>query len=101
MRRVLLIAAAVVLLLVLAGAGALYWMLSGDGIRRALEQQASSWLGVPVQIGSARAQFVPRIGINLGDVRVGEPSRLTLASVALSTDLRALLGRRIEAAEVT
>jgi uncharacterized protein involved in outer membrane biogenesis len=101
MRRVLIIAAAVGLLLVLAGAGALYYMLSGDGIRSALEQQASSWLGVPVRIGSARAQFVPRIGVSLADVRVGEPSRLTLASVVLSTDLRALLAGRIEAAEVT
>ena len=65
-RKILLIAVAFIIVLVLAGAGALYWFLSGDGIRRALEQQASSWLGQPVRIGAARAKFLPRVDRRAG-----------------------------------
>ena len=101
MKRVLLIGAAVIIVLVVGAAGALYWFLSGDGIRRTLEQQASAWLGQPVQIGSARAQFFPRIGLELGDVRAGNPARVTLRSVSISAPLQPLLERRIEDAEVT
>jgi hypothetical protein len=85
----------------LTGAGFVYWFLSGDGIRQALEQQASMWLGQAVRIESASAQFIPRLGITLRHVRVGEPATLTLATVAVSTDLRGLLDRRIEQAEIT
>ena len=76
--------------------GGLYWFFSGDGMRRALEQQATAWLGQPVRIKAARGQLFPRPGIGLSGVEVGEPVRLTLSSVDLSTDLRALLNRRIE-----
>ena len=101
MKRVLLISACVIIVLVVGAAGTLYWFLSGDGIRRTLEQQASAWLGQPVQIGSARAQFFPRIGLELGDVRAGNPARVTLRSVSISARLRPLLQRRIEDAVVT
>ena len=40
------------------------------------------------------AQLFPRPGIGLSGVEVGEPVQLTLSSVDLSTDLRALLNRR-------
>jgi uncharacterized protein involved in outer membrane biogenesis len=95
-RRILL---ALAVLLVIA-AGAVYWFLSGDGIRRALEQQATGWLGHPVRIGSASGRLFPRVGVQLGDVRVGEPVRLALADVRLSTGFRALLSRRVEEAEI-
>ena len=85
----------------LAGGGYIYWFLSGDGIRLAIEQQATAWLGRPVRIESASALFFPRVGITLRNVRVGEPATLTLATVAVSTDMRALLDRRIEQAEIT
>lgn len=101
MKRVLLISATVIIVLVIGAAGALYWFLSGDGIRRTLEQQASAWLGQPVQIGSARAQFFPRIGLELGNVRAGDPARVTLQSVSISAPLRPLLQRRIEDAVIT
>ena len=101
MKRVLIIGAAVIVVLVLGAAGALYWFLSGDGIRRTLEQQASAWLGQPVKIGSARAQFFPRIGLQLGDVRAGDPVRVTFRSVSISAPLRPLLQRRIEDADIT
>lgn len=100
-RRIAIGALATVVVVAMAGAGFVYWFLSGDGIRQALEQQATTWLGQPVRIESASAQFVPRLGITLRNVRVGEPATLTLAAVAVSTDLRALLGRRIEQAAIT
>ena len=99
-RRLFLFAAVGVVVLALAAAGAVYWYFSGDGMRLALEQQATSWLGQTVRIGAARAQLFPRVGIRLGDVTVGDPARVTLSNVQLSTDLRALLGRRIEDASV-
>jgi hypothetical protein len=82
------------------GAGLLYWLVSGDGIRLALERQASAWLGQPVRIATASAQLLPRPGIRLGDVTVGEPPSLTLGSIAVSTDLGALIRRRLENAEL-
>ncbi len=90
----------ILLVLVVIAAGAIYWFFSGDGIRRALEQQATAWLGQPVGIGSATAQVVPRLAIRLGNVRIGDPVRLALAEVDVSTGLRALLSRRIDGAEI-
>lgn len=100
MRKAILIVTAILLALVLAATAGMYWFFSGDGMRLALEQQASAFLGQPVRIGSARARLFPRPGIVLGAVTVGEPAQLTLDDVRLATDLRALLGRRIEDASV-
>ena len=90
----------IVLVLLVIAAGAIYWFFSGDGIRRALEQQATAWLGHPVAIGSATAQVFPRLAIRLANVRIGDPVRLALSEVDVSTGLRALLSRRIEGAEI-
>jgi len=84
-----------VLALALVAAGLLYWFLSNDGIRVALERQATAWLGQPVHIAAVGAQFWPRPGVTLERVTVGEPARLTLAEVGVSTELSALLRRRI------
>src|SRR5262245_42005096 len=100
MRKLLIIVAATVVVVVLVTAIGVYVFFSGDGMRRALEQQASSWLGQPVKIMAARGQRFPRPGIGLTGVEVGEPVQLTLANVDISTDLRALLSRRIEDARV-
>jgi hypothetical protein len=54
-----------------------------------------------VRIGSATGGLFPRIGVQLRDVRVGEPVRVSLADVTVSTGLRALLSRRVEDAEIT
>jgi uncharacterized protein involved in outer membrane biogenesis len=88
------------LVVVLAAAGAVYWFLSGDGIRRALEQQATAWLGHPVRIGDAAGQLFPRIGVKLTNVRVGEPVRVSLTGVEVSTGVRALLSRRVHDAQI-
>jgi len=100
MRRVLLAGLACFVVLVALAAGGIYWFLSGDSIRIALERQATAWLGQPVHVSSARVEFLPRIAIRLDGVSVGEPARVTLAEVAVSTALRALLAGRIADAEV-
>ena len=100
MRKFLLVIVGVVVAFVLIAMAGLYWFFSGDGMRRALEQQATSWLGQPVKITGARGQLFPRPGIGLNGIEVGDPVQLTLATVDLSTDLRALLRRRIEDASV-
>jgi hypothetical protein len=94
-RRVLLWTMGGVLALTVVAAGLLYWFLSNDGIRVALEQQATAWLGQPVHIAKVGAQFWPRAGVTLEQVTIGEPARVTLAEVGVSTELSALLRRRI------
>jgi uncharacterized protein involved in outer membrane biogenesis len=100
LRRILTLTAAVVVLLIVIAAGVAYWFFGRDGFRRALEAQATSRLGHPVRIASARAQFFPRLAIQLGGIRVGEPAQLTLDDVELSSDLRPLFSGRIENADV-
>ena len=101
MRR-LVIGMLIFLVILAAGlASATYWFFSGDGVRLALEKQTAAWLEQPVHVGAAEAQIFPRVGVRLRDVRVGEPARLNLAEVQVSTGLRALLSRRVEHAEVT
>lgn len=95
-RRILVVLA----ILVIVAAGAIYWLFSGNAVRLALERQATAWLGQPVRIASAKAQLFPRIGLQLRDVRVGNPARLALADVEVSTGLRALLSRRVSEAEI-
>lgn len=101
MRKILLFIVGAVVLVFLCATVFVYWFFSGDGLRRAIEQQASSWLGQPVSVGRASAGLFPRTSIRLGDVRVGNPVRLTLADVDVSTDFRELLSRRIRDATVT
>jgi hypothetical protein len=100
MRRVLLTLAIIVGAIVLVGAGLLHWFLRGDGVRVALEEQATAWLGHPVHIGDADVRVLPRPALELGTVVIGEPAAVTLARVRISTGLRALLSRRIEDAEI-
>jgi hypothetical protein len=101
MRRILLVVVGALVLVVLVAAALVLWLFSGDGLRLAIEQQATAWLGQPVNIGQARAGIFPRTAIRLRDVRIGEPVRVTLAEVDVSTDFRELLSRRIQDADVT
>ena len=99
-RRVVGVLVATIAVVLIATAAFSYWFFSRDGFRRALESQATAWLGHPVRIGVARAQFLPRIAVALKDIRVGEPSRLVLEDVELGADLFPLLRGRIENADV-
>jgi len=100
LRRVVLGLTAIVLVVILAAAGAAYWFFSGDGVRLALERQAGAWIGQPVRIESVSGRLVPVLAIHLSNVRVGEPARLTLADIEVRAPVRALLNRRIENAEL-
>ena len=99
-RRVIVAGAIAAMVLIAVVAASAYWLFSRDGFRRALEAQATSWTGAPVRIGSARATFLPRIAVQLRDIRVGDPARLTLDTVEFAADLRPLFGGRIENADV-
>jgi uncharacterized protein involved in outer membrane biogenesis len=78
-----------------------YWLFAGDGVRQALEQQASSWLGQPVQIAEAGVSLFPRPSLRLRDVTAGGASNvLSLSAIEIATDLGALLRRRIENARI-
>ncbi len=101
LRRLILGILALVVLLVAAASVLAYWLFAGDGVRLAIERQASAWLGQPVQVGRASVSIFPRPVVQLGDVRVGDPVRLALADVHVSTDLRALLSRTIDDATIT
>jgi uncharacterized protein involved in outer membrane biogenesis len=97
---VIVAGAVAAMVLIAVAAASAYWFFSRDGFRRALEAQATSWIGAPVRIGAARARFLPRIAVQLRDIRLGDPARLTLDTVELAADLRSLLGGRIENADV-
>lgn len=101
MRKLLLYSVLTIVVVVVAAAGLVYWFFSGDGLRLAIEQQATAFLGQPVTVGGARAGIFPRTAIHLNDVRIGQPARVTLADVDVSTDFRELLSRRIQDATVT
>ncbi|MGE0042297.1 MAG: AsmA family protein [Vicinamibacterales bacterium] len=93
----------VVVLLVVAGIGVTVWarsVLTGDNVRAAIAEQVSDAIGQPVTIGQLSASVYPRVVVDLGDVTIGQPAAITLASVRLGTDFRALLSRRIEHADV-
>lgn len=100
-RRLLLVALGVLLVLGVTLVAAAYWFLSGDGVRVALESQATKWLGQRVTIGTASVRVFPRPAIALRDVRAGDPVRVILADVQLSTGLKPLWSRRIEDAEIS
>ena len=94
MRKILLFLVIGVVVVALCGTVFLYSFFSGDGLRHAIEEQATAWLGQPVKIGRARAALFPRTAIRLGDVRIGEPARVSLGNVDVSTDFRELISRR-------
>lgn len=99
-RRFLLILVGVLLVVAAGLVIAFYQFMSGDGVRLAFERQATRWLGQPVRIGAASARIFPRPGLTLHDVRAGEPVRLVLSDLQISTGLRPLWSRRIVDAEV-
>lgn len=99
-RRVAVFVGVAVVLVGLGVGGFLYWLLAGDGVRVSLERQATAWLGTPVHIGVARARLFPQPGLHLERVEVGAPVSLTLGTVELTSDGKALLSRRIENASV-
>ena len=100
MRRVIgIVAVSIVIAIGLAAAGAARF-LSGNGVRDAIEGQASEWLGQRVRVASARVRVWPRLAVRLSDVRIGDPVRARLNEVDVSASPLALISRRVEEAEL-
>jgi uncharacterized protein involved in outer membrane biogenesis len=99
-KKVLIAGLAVVLVL---GIGLFVWaraVLGRDTVRTVLAAQLTKSLGQPVTVGSVAATIYPRVTVRLGDVSIGAPARITVGSLDVGTDLRALLSRRIEHASL-
>ena len=75
-------------------------IFSSDLVRTRVAAQMSSALGQPVEIGTIGATIFPRVTMSLGEVRIGNPARVTVAQLDVGTALRALLSRRIEGAAI-
>jgi uncharacterized protein involved in outer membrane biogenesis len=99
--KILVATLAVVLVL---GIGLYFWarsVLAGDGVRDAVAAQLSSALGQPVTIGRLGVSIFPRVTMDLTDVAIGKPSRITVKQLHVGTRFWALLSRRIENADFT
>ena len=93
------IALALVVVLLVAGFGMYFWaqtVLSTEAVRTALADQLSKAIGQPVTVAHVNAGLTPRLTITLNGVEIGRPTRITVSSLDVGTDFRALLFRRIE-----
>lgn len=96
LKKILIVGLAVVLLI---GVGGFFWarsVFTGDLVQKALADQVSKAIGQPVAIGRLGVSLSRQLTITLGDVAIGEPGRITVSELQVSTALRALLSRRIE-----
>lgn len=90
-----------VVLLLVTGLGLFVWarsVLSTDTVRNALAAQMSTALGQPVTVESVSATIYPRVTVQLKGVAIGKDSAITVDTLDVGTDFRALVSRRIEAA---
>lgn len=90
---------AVVVVLLVAGVGLFFWaraILSTDAVRTALADQLTKALGQPVSVEGVKTGIYPRVTLTLTGVSIGQPVRITVASLDVGTDFMALLSRRIE-----
>lgn len=96
MRKVLL---SLVVVVLVGGIALFFWaraVFTQDSVRSALAAQLSQALGQPVAVGSIAAAVYPRVTVTLGDVTIGQPAGISIATLHVGTDFRALLSRRIE-----
>lgn len=97
------IVAGVLLLFVALVAVLVFWgkaILANERVRSALAAQVSKAIGQPVSVGSIDATIVPRVTVTLGDVTIGDRKQISVGSLHVGTDFRALLSRRIEHASL-
>ena len=99
-RRFIAIALVAFAVLVAGGAGTVYYALSGDRIKAAIEAQATAALGRPVAIGRATPAFSPRVSLDLRDVVIGGSREVVLERVVVATGVRGLFSRRVEDASI-
>ncbi len=94
---------AALLVLVLGGTALFFWAraaLTGPTVRVAVAKQLTEALGQPVAIGELSVQIFPRISLDVGDVHIGAPARITVKKLHIGTALGALLSRKIEHADL-
>lgn len=93
-----------VLVLLLVASAAVFLLARSvfgrDVVRETLEDQIAQAIGQPVAIGSIGASIYPRVTVDLGDVRIGDPPRIHAQTLHVGTSFRALLSRRIEQARL-
>ena len=99
-RKILALAAGALLLILAVLALVVHQLLGGDRIKAAIEAQAAAALGRPVTIATATPRFLPRIGIDLDGITIGAGREVSIDSVRLTTGFRALLGGRVENADL-
>ena len=75
-------------------------IFSSGLVRTRVAAQMSNALGQPVEIGTIDATIFPRVTMSLGDVRIGNPTRITISQLDVGTALRALLSRKIDDAAI-
>ena len=100
MKKVLLGAFILILLL---STGLFLWaraVFTHDYVRTALAEQLSKALGQPVRVETIAATIYPRVTVNLGRVTIGEPARIHVQTLHVGADFGALLSRRIEHARL-
>lgn len=94
---------AALLVLVVGGTALFFWAraaLTGPTVRVAVAAQLTEALGQPVAIGELSVQIFPRISLDVGDVQIGAPARITVKKLHIGTALGALLSRKIEHADL-
>src|SRR5215213_8781960 len=100
MRKKLLAALLVLVVLVAGGFYLLRSLLVSDLMRSELERQLSAYLHQPVTIKAATATLFPRVALDLGEVAIGAPPAIALRQVRIATGLKPLLAKRFEEVEV-
>ena len=98
-RKLIIAAVVVVLVLGIGAALALRALLDPQMLAHTIEGQATAWLERPVHIGAARAHVFPTPRITLTTVGVDGPQALTADEVIVGAGLKALFQRRVEDAE--
>ena len=86
-------------IVVIVGTGLFVWarsVLTQDTVRTAIAARLTDTLGQPVSIGGIGATIYPRVTVNLENVAIGPQTNIHVNTLAIGTDFRALLSRRIE-----
>ena len=95
MRKVLILALIVLVLIPFGLWVAARRALASDLARTTLERQLSIHLARPVRVGSAAAAIFPQIAVELGDVTVGDAPPVRIGRITVVTGLRSLFTRTL------
>ena len=90
---------AVAVLVVVGSLGLLVWarsVFSQDAVRTTIAAKLSEALGQPVTIGGIGASVYPTVAVDLDKLSIGPKDNITVGTLRIATDFRALLSRRIE-----